>query len=190
MGKSKNPKKQQNSEKFKDFSGSEMPRKFKMIQRLQNNLKVKTVDKKAQEKKPIQEELDSLRKSINLQARKETRRYKKNKEYFSKKQIPKIENDDEIVLRDEVRFGEQATQPPKITVVPRQKSVLKTSTTKKLLDSKSFKPTSKIIDSRPVGVESGPGRKVRLRDLAEADKRELLKEREQLISIYRSKHLR
>lgn len=196
MGKTRNPKKQIIAESFKqDFESTKLPRKYRTILKFQQNLDKKKQNQPTVKVKPNKttgEQIDEIRDMVNLTAKKETRKYQKRKEYLVKKKTKRKQTPEELdrglelekTLVDKVAFGEQVMAPPKITTVPKP--------SKKLLVTKSVLKDGGIVDNHSkkhnVDEVEGPKRKMRLRDMAEADKKSLLLEREKLIQLYRTNH--
>ncbi|KAJ3260960.1 hypothetical protein HK103_006915 [Boothiomyces macroporosus] len=109
MGKSKNPKRNRE----KPLEHEDMPRKYRQIMNLEKH-KIKKQEKQEQQ---------SLPESVNQAQFKQTKKYKKRKEYLNSKK--KKETTSEIKeKKDNITFGETVKEPPKITKLPKKKKEL------------------------------------------------------------------
>jgi hypothetical protein len=204
MGKSKAPKSQKVLDPSKDNLDPETqsaPRKYRQVlaySRIKSQKVEKTKTKKKE--KPVQsseEKFEHMRELVNRTAKKETRRYQKLQEHFQKKKERKKSGLEEELDRglmaekrlvDRVKFGEQASAPPKITAIPKKQKVPKSI---QILQQEEEKKKKKLTtkDSQKLNLDdlSNPKRKTKLKELAEGDRVALLREREKLIALYRSK---
>jgi hypothetical protein len=188
MGKAKSPKtnsiREIPSEKDTDAAMQDAPRKYRQLKRYMDLVErrkhtVAPVKKQKKTEQSTQESLNELRTVVNQTAKRQTKKYEKRKQFLSSRKEKQKRPEEEIKLVDHIPFGERVKEPPKISVIPKKKGYIK---------SASPTVTKKIIapSREPIG-EKLAVRKHKLKDLPEADRIQLLKERQRMIDYYRSK---
>ncbi|KAJ3034756.1 hypothetical protein HDV00_004734 [Rhizophlyctis rosea] len=142
---------------------------------------------------------DELRTAVNTAAQSESKTRQKKKSWLAERKLKakskkKAIDEDEIDLKDEVKFGTVAMQPPSISVVPKQRghnaqAVKQLQAALLAAESKSTEAEeASAAPDRPAQARDVPdiGRKRKLKTLPQAERKALLNEREELIAKYRA----
>lgn len=144
----------------------------------------------------VDESLKLLSKQTALAARKKTKKHQKRQTYLNGRKAGPDEEKSRGELAEErlgkvtVKFGEVVNEPPRITVVPKNRSK------QTILPSSIETPSTvdEVVAKKPAFADLEPQEKVgrtrKLKTLPEAERVALLKERDLAIEMYRKNKMK